>query len=68
LADDNLANSGERLPVVFGQHRLRIKRIDMADTASHEQRDDRFRPRCKVRQLRCDRLYSISCQQSFLSQ
>ena len=40
LADPNPALATQRLAMVFRQHRLRVKGVDVADSAAHEQRDD----------------------------
>ena len=55
LRHDDLALAGERLSLPFLQQRLRIERIDMADTAVAEDRDDRLCFAGEVRRLRRER-------------
>src|ERR1700730_4118010 len=54
LANHDLTLSRQRLSGVFLQSGFRVERIDMADTAAHEQRDHALGARREVRLLGCE--------------
>src|SRR6266567_7698193 len=49
-------SSRHGLPVVFGQHRLWVKCIDLRKTAVEEQKNDVLRPGGKLGRLGCERV------------
>ena len=47
----NVAFTGQRLAMIFVQRGLRVERVQVADTAAHEERNDILGPRLEMRLL-----------------